>query len=79
VNVTILYNDLLVVILDEPLELFNDTHFEFLMIVNVLSDPVHSIFETPDVALILSNLGIGCTDSSLHIFLLKSEFFDNKT
>ena len=71
-DVAILYNDLLVVIFNEPFEFLDNADFEFFVVIDVLGHPVDSILERPDVALILSDLGIGSANSSLHVLLFES-------
>jgi len=78
-DVAILYNDLLVMILDEPFEFLDDADLELFVVIDVLGHPVDSILERPDVAFILSNLRIGSANSSLHVLLLESKVFNKET
>ena len=78
-NVTIFNDDFLVVILDVALKFVQHTHLQLFVIVNVLGNPVDSIFEGANVTLVLPDLGVGSPDRRLHVLLLESEIFDQES
>jgi len=54
-------------------------HLQLFVVVDVLRHPVDSVFERPNVAFVLADLGVGSTDSSLHVLLLETQVLHEET
>ena len=55
-DLTVLHDNLLVVVLDVPLQLVQHAHLQLLIVVDVLSHPADSVFERSDDAVIFADL-----------------------
>lgn len=75
----IFHNNFLVVVLNISLQLVQHTHFQFLVVVNVLSHPVDCIFERSNVAFIFADLRVGRPNGCLHVLLLEAQVFNKES
>ena len=78
-DITVLNHNLLVVLLDVALQLSQNAHLQLLVVVNVLRDPVDCVLERPNVAIIISDVLIGDSDSVLKVLLFETQVFHDET
>ena len=72
-DVAVLDDHFLLVVFDVALELGEHAHFELLVVVDVLGNPVDGVFEGADVALVLANRLSCGLDGRLHVLLLEAQ------
>ena len=77
-NVVILNYDLLVVTLNVALKLLQHAHFQLLVVINALGDPVNRVLECTDCAVIHADVGAGLMNSLLHLLLFQPKVLDQE-